>query len=204
MAKGIARKELKKFANFLQVYELNKNIISASIDSGFVLKDFNNAIKGYYVYFLINPLTDKIFYIGKGKGKRALQHYKDYKNGREKNIFKYNEMRSFVKLGFKPIVKVVVDDITEDTAYKIETKLIKRLYCDLSNISQNENQPNLIKKGLKKILKHLPSYELWIFGIKTNKPLIYSILANKDYGKSLYKAAINCLDRLAKEYVYGE
>jgi len=31
---------------------------------------------GFYVYFLINPLNNKVFYVGKGIGKRAWQHLK--------------------------------------------------------------------------------------------------------------------------------
>lgn len=31
---------------------------------------------GYYVYFLINPLDNKIFYVGKGKGNRVFRHAK--------------------------------------------------------------------------------------------------------------------------------
>jgi hypothetical protein len=29
---------------------------------------------GYYVYLLIDPRNDKVFYVGKGKGNRVNQH----------------------------------------------------------------------------------------------------------------------------------
>ncbi len=32
---------------------------------------------GYYVYLLVNPLNNAVFYVGKGKGNRALTHLKD-------------------------------------------------------------------------------------------------------------------------------
>jgi len=31
----------------------------------------------YYVYIYSHPLTDEIFYIGKGKGNRAFSHLED-------------------------------------------------------------------------------------------------------------------------------
>ncbi|HIO04524.1 MAG TPA: GIY-YIG nuclease family protein, partial [Gammaproteobacteria bacterium] len=31
----------------------------------------------YYVYLLLDPITDEIFYVGKGKGNRVFSHLKD-------------------------------------------------------------------------------------------------------------------------------
>lgn len=195
--------EIKTFIKFIQEYEICKDIKTASIESGYVLKDFSSSVKDYYVYLLVNPITNKIFYVGKGKGKRALQHYKDYKNCKEKNLFKYNEIKSFAKYGYKPKVKIVIDNIEEQKAYQIETKLIKRLYKDLTNISQNENEPNVLKREVGKILNNMPSYDTWIFGIALNKPIVYKILAKKNYGKDIYNLAANYIKTLAKEYNYG-
>lgn len=193
--------KIKGFIKFIQTYELCKDIKAASIECGYVLKDFTDSVLDYYVYLLVNPITNKIFYVGKGKGNRALQHYKDYKRCKEKNSFKYKEIQSFAKLGFKPIVKIVADNLEESIAYRIETKLIKRLYKDLTNISQNENEPNILKREIKRILRNLPSYDTWLFGVALNKPLVYQIFAVKgDYGKGIYDKAVNCLKTLAEEY----
>ena len=37
----------------------------------------------YYVYLLSDPVNDKIFYVGRGKGNRIFQHLKD-KNQNDK------------------------------------------------------------------------------------------------------------------------
>ena len=83
--------KIKAFIKFIQAYELCKDIKIAAIESGYMLRDFNSSVQDYYVYLLVNPITNKIFYVGKGKGNRALQHYKDYKKCKEKNSFKSNE-----------------------------------------------------------------------------------------------------------------
>ena len=35
---------------------------------------------GYYVYLLTDPITNEIFYVGKGKGNRVFSHLKDQNN----------------------------------------------------------------------------------------------------------------------------
>lgn len=191
---------IKSFIKFLQEYELCLNIDEAQQNSGYFLENFNKYIENYYVYCLINPLNKNIFYIGKGKNKRALQHYKEYRRGLCTNNFKYNEIKSFAKYNYKPIVKIIASNLSEARAYQLETKLIKRLYKSLTNISQNENEQNLIKRQVRKIFNKMPSYEQWIIGIYINKPLLFELLKNKNYGYEIYNLAKTNIIKMAKEY----
>ena len=46
------------------------------------MKDSNNQSRGFYVYLLYDIQTKEIFYVGKGKGTRFLDHLKEaQKNG---------------------------------------------------------------------------------------------------------------------------
>jgi hypothetical protein len=200
MAKTTPWNKIKAFVKFLQEYELCLNIDEAQSNSKYFLNDFKDNIQGYYVYCLINPLNKNIFYIGKGKGKRALQHYKEYKKGVCTNNFKYNEIKSFAKYNYKPIVKVIAYNLPENKAYNLETKLIKRFYKSLTNISLNENEPNLIKREVRKIVNCLPSYEQWITGIYINKPLLFEVLKNKNFGYEIYNIAKENIIKIGKEY----
>ena len=200
MAKGIPWNKIKAFAKFLQEYELCLNVDDAQAEIGYCLDNFNPQIQGYYVYCLINPLTKKIFYIGKGKGKRALQHYKDFKKGLSTNNFKYNEIKSFAKYNYKPVVKIIANNLAEDKAYRLETKLIKRLYKSLTNISQNENEPNIIKREVRKAYNRIPSYQEWITSIYRHKPLLFEVLETQNYGYEIYNLAKTSIIKLAKEY----
>lgn len=195
--KGCSPKELIKF---IRSYEKNKNYLIAQNNANIQLMDFKKGINGYYIYFLINPITNQIFYIGKGKNNRALQHLTAVLKNKEKNIFKKSEIEKILKQKKKPLVKIFCNCLNdEELAYKIETKLIKRFYTSLTNISQNEDD-FCIRKQIESILKRMPTYKEWLLGIKYNRPLIFEIISKQDYGKSLYFSAVNCLLRLAKEY----
>ena len=43
---------------------------------------------GYYVYLYINPIDNLIFYVGKGKGNRALAHLNDTSETQKAKVIK--------------------------------------------------------------------------------------------------------------------
>jgi len=72
-------------------------------------------MNSYYIYFHINPLKNEIFYVGKGKGKRAYSH-----TGRSlywRNITK--------KYGY--IVDITEDGLTEQEAFDREVFYINKI-----------------------------------------------------------------------------
>lgn len=76
----------------------------------------------YYVYQLVDPRTDKPFYIGKGN--RAQQHLCNI--SREDNQYKNNKIKSIRDAGFEPEIVIVSEGIqSEELAYDMEETLIK-------------------------------------------------------------------------------
>jgi hypothetical protein len=88
-------------------------------------------MNNYYVYFHINSLTNQIFYVGKGKGKRAYT-----KTGRN-NFWK----RIVKKYGW--IVNIVEDNLTSEQALEREIFYIKKIgrtnLCNLTDGGDGRN-----------------------------------------------------------------
>jgi hypothetical protein len=76
----------------------------------------------HYVYALIDPINDVPFYIGKGKGYRAWKHLKPYQKTNKKKL-KYIE--NIRQLGFEPIVKKIIENLSNEDALLFESFYIK-------------------------------------------------------------------------------
>lgn len=87
----------------------------------------------FYVYELIDPRTDRPFYIGKGKGRRMHQHAKDARNGKPGR--KCDFIRELHAVGLCPTERIVKRFEDEAAAYAYEAELIAELRDDLLNIA---------------------------------------------------------------------
>lgn len=97
-----------------------------------------------YVYALIDPNTDEIFYVGKGTGYRDSSHLKPsmWNNPKDTvNPFLYYKIRSLMESDTPPGITRLLENVSEKEAYDFEHKLITdmgRKYVDggqLLNIS---------------------------------------------------------------------
>ena len=76
----------------------------------------------YYVYFYRDPITFKIFYIGKGKNDRLYSHWK--RKDTHYNLILREKLQSISKLNMVPIIEKYKDGLENDEAYYLEFKLI--------------------------------------------------------------------------------
>jgi hypothetical protein len=66
-------------------------------------------IKKVYIYTLINPINDEIFYVGYSENikKRYIIHLRTNGKRREKNLYKDNIINKILKVGLKPEIKII-------------------------------------------------------------------------------------------------
>jgi len=82
-------------------------------------------MKEFYVYILINPITNKPFYIGKGSNGRMKMHEYFSDNNKHWNKHIENTIKKIKKQNLN-IIYEKVNCKNEDDALKLEIKLIKK------------------------------------------------------------------------------
>lgn len=113
----------------------------------------------YYIYGLKNPITNQLFYIGKGK--KSNNRHKDHlteRRGKE-NKLRWKEICNIRKQGLEPLVEMLLDNIDDESfAYETESKLIQKYgkIIDgsgiLTNILDDARPPSW--KGREKTPEH--------------------------------------------------
>lgn len=97
----------------------------------------NNPI--YYVYYLINPIKNVPFYVGKGKNRRCYQHLTD-KASYTKNRRLTGHIRNLREAGIEPLVVKIKDNLKEEEAFLLEeNEIVKygRIGYDENGILMN-------------------------------------------------------------------
>lgn len=85
----------------------------------------------YYVYIYSNPITEEIFYVGKGKGERVFAHLTE-----ETETEKVKYLSDLKLKGLKPKIEILIHGIEdEDTALRVEAAII-----DLIGINKLTNK----------------------------------------------------------------
>ena len=77
----------------------------------------------YYVYAYSEPGSDRPFYIGKGKRRRAFHHLRPSILAGGKQFF-YRKLRKLLASGVQPDVEIIYDNCTEEEAFEAEKYFI--------------------------------------------------------------------------------
>lgn len=109
----------------------------------------------FYVYELIDPRDQKVFYIGKGSFKRMYDHVNAVKNHKipnSKNILLYNKINELLQLNIQPKYNKIFETDDENAAYEFEIQKIHSIgLTNLCNLcSRNFHQ----KSGFNISEKH--------------------------------------------------
>lgn len=92
---------------------------------------------GYYVYLLSDPRTNKVFYVGKGKGNRINSHLLGALEESTKETEKIQMIREIQSSGLEVVLTVLRHGLTEKEAFEVECSLID--YIGLTNLTNIVN-----------------------------------------------------------------
>ncbi|MBU4690717.1 LEM-3-like GIY-YIG domain-containing protein [Mycoplasma zalophi] len=106
------------------------------------------ALGGYYVYGLIDPRTNQIFYIGKGSENRIFEHENEKNNNSNVEKLKLKTISEIKNSGLK-VKKIIINyNLTEEEAFAAEASLINAFnYTNankLTNIVQGHHSNGVL------------------------------------------------------------
>jgi len=79
----------------------------------------------YTAYFLIDPTTGIVRYIGLTKKTLQERLQRHLSDGRDRNPYKYNWIQKLKRNGFIPEIIIYQDDLSEEKACELEVDLIR-------------------------------------------------------------------------------
>ena len=144
----------------------------------------------FYVYCLIDPRTNKPFYIGKGKGNRVFEHAKSSIKS-ELISDKLEKIREINSEGFKVKHIIIRHGLSEDEAFKVESSLIDFMRHFGKSLTNEVFGHGTFKFGLMTANEIISTYNAK--PLKTLQHNVVIININKTYerakgGISIYKA----------------
>jgi hypothetical protein len=106
------------------------------------------ALKGY-VYMLLDPITVKPFYVGKGSGNnRVFDHLDLALTDTDTSTLKYEKIREIQQSGHEVLHIIVRHGLSDKEAFEIEASLIDTLtYCGLM-LTNEQGGHHSVDKGL--------------------------------------------------------
>lgn len=134
---------------------------------------------GYYVYALIDPRNDEIFYIGKGNGNRIFNHVESAISSYDSSR-KLNRIREILKSNLEVKHIILRHGLTEDESFEIESCCIDLIGLDkLTNeVSGHDSE----SRGIMTVDEIMMQYDLQ--PAKIEEPAII-ININKKFAKGM-------------------
>lgn len=165
------------------------------------MKQFSNKVienLGYYIYALVDPRDQKIFYIGKGCGNRVFQHCIAAIHDNDETL-KLDTIRVILKSGLQVGHYILRHKLTEEMALQMESLLIDILTYPvfnrkflLANIKGGHHQWN---EGIKTVEEIGLIYDCEEIDINSNdKGHMLLVSLNKSYDSAKVKKGYERVD----------
>lgn len=120
---------------FCSLIAKGETVTASLAGSGTALKPCDK-LSGYYVYLLVDTRTDTVFYVGKGKKRRAFAHVAGWRTGVVVNLDKHDRIGAIIEGGGEVGHFCVADGLKEHEAFALERQFILGIGKDrLTNFS---------------------------------------------------------------------
>ena len=153
----------------------------------------------YYVYCLIDPRTNKPFYIGKGKGNRVFQHVRSLHD----NYFsseKLEKIKEINNQGLEVKHLIIRHGLTEDESFKIESSLIDFMRYFGSYLTNEVFGHDTFKFGLMTANEIIATYNAKPLNKLLHNLVIINI--NKTYERA--KGGVSIYDATHESWIISE
>lgn len=111
---------------FLSDYRKSRSASRAERESGYRLGT-TYPPAGFYVYALIDPTNQEIFYVGKGIGGRVLKHEERTRRGVLQNAAKVKRIQQIFATGHEAERRILFVSESEEVALSVEEHIIHEL-----------------------------------------------------------------------------
>ena len=171
-------------------------------------------LNGFYVYALIDPRNDRVFYIGKGTGDRVFSHESESVRSQRSEKEKLRKIREIEASG-QSVKRVIVNwGMSESEAFAAEASLINLMSFLSADALTNAVAGHHVHEALSvedfEILygaEHLRPEDIRhsIMVIKINKRYRRDMSARELYDavRGIWRASLNSINRRKVEYVLG-
>jgi len=149
----------------------------------------------YYVYFLQDPITDEVFYVGKGTGNRIFDHIECAIETNDKTE-KLETIRDILESGNKVKHFILRHGLTEQIAFEIEAALID--FVGMKNLANLQTGHYSNDYGIKSTGEISAMYEA--SELNSSEPIML-ININKRYRRDM--TDIELYDATRKSWVVG-
>jgi len=110
---------------------------------------------GFYVYVLIDPENNKVFYVGKGKGNRIFAHL-NCAIISEGESEKLGKIRSILEKGLDVEYSIIRHGLTEKEAFEVEGAVID--YIDLDVLTNIKDGHHSLDRGQMSVTEIIAQY----------------------------------------------
>lgn len=111
---------------FIREYLVDFHVTHAALRAAYVLQECYKP-KTYYVYALVDPLNQEIFYIGKGAERRYAMHEAAWKAQIVHNPHKHTRIGRIAAAGRRPVALCLDEGLSDKAAYAVESLFIKAI-----------------------------------------------------------------------------